>query len=96
MLHQPQPQVPQVVCQHAQLQAHFVGAESVTRQPCPMRCLLALLDPLLGRAPFVVEPHNRPTRETEIRDDKAHSPEQLSDMVLDFRHDPARPDSNLI
>jgi RNA polymerase primary sigma factor len=37
----------------------------MTRQPCPMRRQLAFFDPLLGRAPPVVEPYYRPTRQLE-------------------------------
>jgi hypothetical protein len=36
-------QIPQVGGEHAQLQAHVVGAEPVARQPRPVRCLLAFL-----------------------------------------------------
>ncbi len=55
-----------------------------------MRRLLALLDPLLGRAALVVEPHHRPTGELEIRDDESDAREQLAGMVFNFRHDPPR------
>jgi len=56
--HQAPPQVAQVVGEHAQLQADLVRPEPVTREPRPIRCLLALLDPLLGRASLVVKPRS--------------------------------------
>jgi hypothetical protein len=46
--HRPTPQVAHVVGQQAQLEACFIGPEPMTRQPGPMRRLLAFLDPLLG------------------------------------------------
>jgi len=55
-----------------------------------MCCLLALLDPLLRCTPFVVEPHDHPARQVQIRDNKADLREQLPGMVLDFRHHPTR------
>jgi hypothetical protein len=51
--HRAAPQLAQVVGQQAQLYAHFIGPEPMTREPGPMRCLLALLDPLLGRVPLL-------------------------------------------
>jgi hypothetical protein len=42
------PQVAQIVGQQTKLYACFIGSEPMTRQPCPMRRLLAFLDPLLG------------------------------------------------
>ena len=47
-----------------------------------MRRLLAFLDPLLGRAPLVVEPDDGAIGEREIRDDEADAREQLADVVL--------------
>src|SRR5712692_2834471 len=55
-----------------------------------MRRLLAFLDPLLGRAPLIVEPHYRPAGQAQIRDDKAHSREQLPEVELHLRHHPPR------
>jgi hypothetical protein len=51
-----------------------------------MRCLLAFLDPLLGRAPLVLEPHYRPAGQAQIRDDKADSRKQLPKVELHLRH----------
>ena len=50
-----------------------------------MRRLLAFLDPLLGRAPFVVEPHDGTAGQVQIRDDKADPRKQLSDVELQPR-----------
>ena len=88
--HQPPPQIPEVVGQHAQLQPDLVRPEPVTREPRPMRGLLAFLDPLLRRPALVVEPHDGAIGELEIRHDEADAREQLADMVLDFRDDPPR------
>src|SRR6266849_4271274 len=56
-----------------------------------MRRLLAFLDPLLGRAPLIVEPHYRPAGQAQIRDDKADSREQFPEVELLLRHHPPRP-----
>ena len=77
-------QVPEVVREHAQLQPDLVRSEPVTRQARPMRGLFALLDPLLGRAALVVEAHDGPIGEREIRHDEADAREQLAGVVLDF------------
>ena len=60
--HQPPPQVVQAVCDHAQPQPHLVRPESVATQPRHLHRLLPLFDPLLDRAPLVVEPYHRPAR----------------------------------
>ena len=59
----------------------------VTRQPRPMRRLLAFPDPLLGRATLVVKPHDGTIRGPEIRHDEADAREQLANVVL---KDPSR------
>ena len=41
--HEPPPQIPEVVGEHAQLQPDLVRAEPVTGEPRPMRGLLAPL-----------------------------------------------------
>ena len=87
--YEPPPQVAEVVGQHAELQADLVRTEAVTRQPCPVRRLLAFLDPLLGRAALVVKPHDGVIGELEIRHDEADAREQLAGVMLDFRHDPS-------
>ena len=51
-------EVAQVVGQHEQLQPHLVVHKIVTGQAGPFNCVLAFLDPLLRRAPLVVEPHH--------------------------------------
>ena len=63
-----------------------------------MRRLLTFLDPLLGRAPLVVKPHDGTVGQREIRHDEADAREQLTDVVLDFCHDPSgrRPAVRLI
>src|SRR5262245_3902808 len=87
--HETPPEIPQVVCEHAELQAHLIGPEPVTGQARPVRGLFAFLDPLLGRAPLVVEAHHGTTREEEVRHDEADAREQLAGMVLDFGDDSA-------
>src|ERR1700680_1065564 len=51
-----------------------------------MRRLLALLDPLLRRAPLIVEPDYRPARQAQIRDDETDSREQFPEVELHLRH----------
>ena len=65
------PQIAEVVREHAQLQPDFVRPEPMTRQSRPVRRLLPLFDPLLGRATLVVEPHDGAIGEQEIRHDEA-------------------------
>ncbi len=62
----------------------------MARQAGPMRRLLAFLDPLLGRAPFIVEAHDRPARQAQICDDEADSREQFPEAELHLRHHPSR------
>src|SRR5713226_4408768 len=62
----------------------------MTRQPGPMRRLLAFFDPLLGRAPLIIETHYRPAGQAQVRDDKANSRKQLSEVELHLRHHPPR------
>ncbi len=50
------PQITQVVRQQAQREPHLVGAEPMAREASHPYGLLAFLDPLLGRSPFVIEP----------------------------------------
>src|SRR5450759_300501 len=76
--HPPPPQVAPVVGEHAQLQPDLVRPEPVTRQPRPMRGLLAFLDSLLGGPALVVEPHDRAIRDLEIGHDEADAREQLA------------------
>ena len=98
VFHQPPPEIPEVVGQHAELQPDLIRPEPVTRQARPMCRLLAFLDPLLRRASLVVKPHDGTIREREIRHEEADAGEQLADVVLDFCHDPSgrRPAVRLI
>src|ERR1700737_2066748 len=57
-------------------------------QSCHLYCLLAFLDPLLSRPTLVVEPHHRPARQAQVRDDETHSWEQLTLVMLHFGHHP--------
>ena len=41
------PEIPQILGQHAELQSHFIRPEAMTRQPRPVRRLLAFFNPLL-------------------------------------------------
>ena len=66
-----------------------ISPEAVTREPRPVRGLLAFLDPLLGGPALVVKSHDGAIGEREIRHDKADAREQLADVVLDFCHDPS-------
>ena len=55
-------------------------------QPGHLHRLLPLFDPLLGRAPLVVEPYHRPARRLLIGHDEPDAREQLSGMTFDLRH----------
>jgi len=72
---QPPPQIPQVVRQQAQRQPHLVRAEPMAREASYLHRLLTFLDPLLGCAPLVIEPHHRPASEATGRD---HRPESAA------------------
>ena len=43
---------------------------------------LAFLDPLLGRARFIIETNYRPAGQAQVCDDKAQSRKQLTDVEL--------------
>src|ERR1039457_4523984 len=60
----------------------------MAREASHLYRLLALLDPLLGRAPLVIEPYHRPARRLQVGHDEAYSREQLSEVELHFRHYP--------
>ena len=49
-----------------------------------MRRLLAFLDPLLGRAPLIIEAHDRTAGQAQIRDDEADSRKQFPEVKLHF------------
>lgn len=57
----------------------------MAREPRHLYRLLPLLDPLLRRAPLVVEPHHCPTRCLQVSHDEPHSREQLPGMELNLR-----------
>jgi hypothetical protein len=71
------------------LQPHFVRPEPMTRQPRPVRGLLAFFDPLLGGPALVVEAHHGPARQGHVRHDEAHAPEPLLLVVFDLGDDPS-------
>src|ERR1019366_9487378 len=58
----------------------------MAREASHLHRLLALLDPLLGRAPLVVKSHYRPAWGLHVSHDEPHSGEQLLKVELDFRH----------
>src|SRR5580704_4428943 len=58
----------------------------MAREPRHLHRLLPLLDPLLRRAPLVVEPHHCPTWRLQVGHDEPHSREQLPGMELNLRH----------
>src|ERR1035437_6116527 len=58
----------------------------MAREASHLYRLLALLDPLLGRAPLVIEPYHRPARRLQVGHDEAYSREQLPSMELHLRH----------
>ena len=58
-------------------QFHLSGeSETVAAQPRHLHRLLAFFDPLLRRAPFIVEPHHRPAGQAQVRDNSR--PDQLN------------------
>src|SRR6516162_5760165 len=76
-------EVTEIVGQCVELEAHRVGREGPARQPRPLDCTLALLDPLLRCATLVVEGDNALGRTRQVGDDKADAPVQLARMPLD-------------
>src|SRR5229473_4697958 len=71
--HQPPPQVPQVVGQHAQPDSYLIGPEMMAAQPRHLHRLLAFFDPLLRRASFVVETDHSPTVRPQVGHDESDS-----------------------
>src|ERR1019366_6573640 len=84
--HQPPPQVPKVVGQHAQPESYLIGPEMMAAQPRHLHRLLAFFDPLLRRASLVVEPDHSPTVRPQVGHDESHTGKQLPRMKLDLRH----------
>ena len=78
---EPPPEMPQVAGQHTELQPHFVSPETTTRQPCPVRGLLALFDPLLGCAALVVETQHRTARQGHVGCDEAGPRKEFAGVV---------------
>src|SRR5664280_431595 len=58
----------------------------MTTQSRHLHRLLTLFDPLLSRAPLVVEAHYRSARSLQVGHDESDSGEQLSEVELHFRH----------
>src|ERR1035438_3363188 len=58
----------------------------MTTQSRHLHRLLSLFDPLLSRAPLVIEPYHRPARRLQVGHDESDSGEQLPKVELDFRH----------
>jgi hypothetical protein len=56
--HKASHEVAQIVPHNKQPQPHLIGNKTLARQPRPVQGVLALLDPLLGRATAVVEMHH--------------------------------------
>jgi len=82
----PRPQIPQVVGDRAQPQAHPVRPEAVATQPRRLHRLLAFLDSLLCRSPLVVEPHHPTAVRLQVGHDEAHAREQFPEVELHLRH----------
>ena len=78
--------VAEVVGQGEQLQASLVVPECAARELRPLHRVLALFDPLLGRAATVVELDHALGPQGEIGDDESHTREQLAPMPLDLGH----------
>src|ERR1017187_1592469 len=60
----------------------------MTTQSRHLHRLLSLFDPLLCRAPLVVEAHHRPAGCLQVGHDESDSGEQLPSMELHLRHYP--------
>jgi len=75
-------EVAQVVRQHEQLQPHLVVYKVVTGQSGSFDGVLAFLDPLLRRAPLVVEPHHPFGWPAQIGHDEPDAREQFAVVPL--------------
>src|ERR1035438_1148558 len=58
----------------------------MTRKASHLYGLLAFFDPLLSRAPLVIEPHHCPAGCLQVGHDKSDSWEQLPEVELHLRH----------
>ena len=79
---QPTQEVAEVVRDNAQEQPHLIRSEAVTGEPRPVGGFLAFLDPLLRRAPLVVEADDGAIRSVEGGDNEAYPREQLAEVML--------------
>jgi hypothetical protein len=68
---QPSYEVPQVVGQDEEPQPHLIGHEPVAGETGPIESVLPLLDPLLRRAPSIVESSYTLWRIAQVGDDKS-------------------------
>jgi len=82
-----QPQVVRIVCQSEQLQSFLIIDSIMTGKPRPVQSVFALLDPLLGRATTVVEPHYIRRFPTKVCHDETNSRKKLTRMPLHLRDD---------
>ena len=81
---EPAQEIPQVVGDNPQEQAHLVGPEAVTGEARPVGGGFALLDPLLRGPALVVEADDRPIRPGQGGDDEAHPRKEFSEVMLDL------------
>ena len=79
-------EVSHVVCQDEQLQPHLIVHKVMTRQPCPLERVLAFLDPLLCRAPKVVEAYDTFRGPTQVGYDEPHPRKQFTLMPFHLGH----------
>src|ERR1700675_4993240 len=88
--HQPSPQVPQVVGQHAQPQSYLIEPEMMAAQPRHLHRLLAFFDRFLRRASLVVKTDHRPAVRPQVGHDESTSGEKLPKVELHRGHHPPR------
>jgi hypothetical protein len=82
-------EVGEIIRQRVKLQPDLVVAELAPRQTGPLDGVLAFLDPLLRRAPLIVEGDNPFSRTAQISDDEADTRVQLVGMPFDLGNDAA-------
>src|SRR5215471_13010919 len=73
-----------------ELKTDGVGGQGTARQPGPFDRALALFDPLLRRAPLVVEGDDALGRPRQIGHDEADARIKLAGVPLDLGHDTPR------
>ena len=81
---QPAQQIAEVVGDHPEQEAEFVGPEPVTGEAGPVKGFLALLDPPLGRPALVIEIDDSPVGPGQASDDEAHPWEEFPEVMLDY------------